>query len=390
MQVFKAFYKITLKNLPAAIIYFIIFFVIILAFGATSQKEIDSKFQAKELDICIIDEDQSTASRLLSDHLGSMHNLIELENDRELLCDYLYYRFVNYILFIPEGFEENLISGHADGLLTNMKVPGSTNGQFVDNQIDAYLSSVHTCMIGGYSMEEAFAKTNEILKNTPEVEMLSFDAQKNTSDNKKIFNTFQFLPYVLISLLICGVAPNLITFRKSGIQERIRCSALQNRRFTIQLAGGCLSFSFLIFGTLILLCALIFRDQTWTAFTMLGILNGIVFLLFAIGLTLLVSNFILPSNGLNMIANIVGLGMSFLGGVFVPQNMLSDQILAVSRFLPTYWYSRINNMLAGVSDEPFTFTAYWQYIGMELLFAATVFVLALLASGYRKQKSLST
>ena len=90
-----------------------------------------------------------------------------------------------------------------------------------------------------------------------------------------------------------------------------------------------------------------------------------------------------------MLFRSVGLGMSFLGGVFVPQNMLSDQILAVSRFLPTYWYTRINNMLAGFSNESFSFAAYWQYIGIELLFAATVFVLALLASKYRKQKSLN-
>lgn len=389
MQVFKAFYKITLKNLPAVSIYLIIFFIILFAMSATSQKEMDTKFQAKELDICIIDEDQSPASRQLSDYLGNIHNLVELENDKELLCDYLYYRFVNYILFIPEGFEENLIAGDTNDLLTNMKVPGSTNGQFVDNQIDTYLTSVHTCIVGGYSIEEALTKTNESLENVPDVEVFSFDVQ-DSADNSKFFSTLQFLPYVLISLLICGVAPNLITFRKKGIQERIRCSALQNRRFTMQLVGGCLSLSFLIFVVLILLCALVFRGQIWNTFTVLGLLNGIVFLLFAIGLTLLVSTFILPNNGLNMIANIVGLGMSFLGGVFVPQNLLSDKILAVSRFLPTYWYSRINNMLAGFSDESFEFTAYWKYIGMELLFAAAIFVLALLASGYRKQKSLNT
>lgn len=144
-----------------------------------------------------------------------------------------------------------------------------------------------------------------------------------------------------------------------------------------------------MYGLLVGICALVFRGQSWNSFTMLGVLNGVVFLLFTIGLTLLVSIFAPQSNGLNMIANIVGLGMSFLGGVFVPQNMLSDQILAVSRFLPTYWYTRINNMLAGFSNESFSFAAYWQYIGIELLFAATVFVLALLASKYRKQKSLN-
>ena len=87
----------------------------------------------------------------------------------------------------------------------------------------------------------------------------------------------------------------------------------------------------------------------------------------------------------SVIRNLLGLGMAFLGGVFVPQNMLSDEVLAVARFLPTYWYVRANNMLAGFSTEIFDMHLYWNAIGIQLLFALTAFALTLVASKLKHQ-----
>ena len=52
-------------------------------------------------------------------------------------------------------------------------------------------------------------------------------------------------------------------------------------------------------------------------------------------------------NGLN---NVLSLGLCFLGGVFVPIEMLGEGIEKVSRFTPTYWYSRINGLLGNYGE----------------------------------------
>lgn len=81
-----------------------------------------------------------------------------------------------------------------------------------------------------------------------------------------------------------------------------------------------------------------------------------------------------------MIANTIGLGMSFLCGVFVPQKFLGEAVINVAHFLPAYWFIRANNMLAGISDELFSSSKYFSYLGIELLFAVAIFSVVLLVA----------
>ena len=64
-----------------------------------------------------------------------------------------------------------------------------------------------------------------------------------------------------------------------------------------------------------------------------------------------------------MIANILGLGMSFLCGIFVPQAFLGNTVLAIGRFLPAYWYVRITNMFGSYANDVFSASTYWMCIG---------------------------
>ena len=122
----------------------------------------------------------------------------------------------------------------------------------------------------------------------------------------------------------------------------------------------------------------------------LAAFNSLVYLVTAISFTALFSSFPWKGNVMNtvnMVANLLGLGMAFLGGVFVPQNMLSAQVLMVGRFFPTYWYIRINNMLAGFSTEAYDSKVYWMAIGIELLFAVAAFTLVPVVTKMNRQKS---
>ena len=43
--------------------------------------------------------------------------------------------------------------------------------------------------------------------------------------------------------------------------------------------------------------------------------------------------------------NIITLGASFLAGAFVPQELLSETTLNISKILPSYYYVSNNNMI---------------------------------------------
>ena len=180
------------------------------------------------------------------------------------------------------------------------------------------------------------------------------------------------------------MAPILVTLNSRDMKARTACSALPGRTRTLAMASGCLLYSLGIWLLFLLLGLVFYRKAMLQPYVGYAILNSLAFLLFTTALSLLISTFSPDDNVLNMLANIVGLSMSFLCGVFVPQSMLSGSVLAVGRFLPAYWYIRANNMLAGFGKEVFDLGFYWKCIGIQLLFAAAMFALTAVAAKQRR------
>lgn len=385
MQLFKAFLKIAKANLPGISVYFAVYVALTFLLGTTSQQNIDANFQSSALDICIIDEDQSMASDAIENYLASIHNLVEVENDPSVLQDHLYYRSISYILTIPEGFEEKLLAGNTDDLYTYVAIPGSTTCYFVNQQITQFTQTLQIYLAGGYSLKDAI-RSCMALTETSHVNNLSFN-DGNVVEKKEIYYFYQYLPYIFIVLLISGMAPIIIKFQEKDILARNSCSAepLTSRNF--QIALGCICYSALAWIVFQLLAFIAYGKICLTGNALYAMLNSFVFLLVAASVTFFASNFSIDDNVAHMIGNTLGLGMSFLCGVFVPQAMLSDGVLNVARFLPMYWYIRANNMLAGFGTEAFNTNVYWSAIGIQLLFAAAFFTFALVASRIKRQNA---
>lgn len=374
MQHSKVFFKIAWKMLPALSIYFIIYSLLTIFLTVNGQENIDSNFQATELNICVIDEDDSLASKALNHYLGSIHHLVPLEHNPEVLQDHLYYRDIVYVLSIPAGFEEKLLNGERQNLLTNVKLPGSSSGVFIDQQISSYLDSIRLYLCGGYPLADAISLTAADLSCEDTVDTLIFN-KDNTVDRKDIFYFYQYIPYMLIVLLICSIAPILTTFRKADLAKRITASASSYRSHTLQLTFSSMLLALFLWLCFVLLGIIQYRENAFTANTVYAILNSFVFLLVATAIAFCVSNFTLNRNVADMIANVLGLGMSFLCGVFVPQSMLPESTLNAAKFLPAYWYIRVNNMLGGFSNETFDLRFYWTALGIQLLFAIALFTI---------------
>lgn len=387
MQLFKSFCMIGKRRITTISIYFIIYAVITIVLSVTAKDSMSANFRTKELSVCVQDEDNSEASKALISYLGSIHNLAEMENSPEVLQEHLYYRDIDYVLTIKEGFQDKILKGENDSLVTNVKVPGSSAGYFADQQVTQYIQLVQLYLNGGFSMDEALVKTVDSLKNTENVKYVTFD-DNNQNGKKEVFYFYQYLPYVFILLLFCGLAPIIIIFQEKDMRNRINCSCAKLLERNLQLALGGGVYSICIWLLFIILGTVVYRGAMFSVNALYAMLNSFAFLLISVAMTLLFSCFDLGANVMNIVnivSNILGLGMSFLGGVFVPQNMLSDKVLAFARFLPTYWYIRANNMLAGFSTELFDMHVYWNAIGIQLLFALAIFALTLVATKLRRQ-----
>lgn len=385
MQVFNSFFKIAKKRMHSFMIYFGIFAGIILISSFTYSDNVNSKFESSQLNVYIDDRDQSQASEALIAYLSGIHKVDQTGKTDTELADLIYYRMLDYVLVIPEGFEEQILEGSFDNLFTSKTIPGSNRGTFVNNQIGQYMATLQIHLAAGESLEDAIAATDDSIEGLPEVEVLGAAASAK-QENSVVFAFFQYQPYVFILILFVGMAPILVTHGEKNIKARTISASITSRDRTLQLTLASSIFAILVFIAFQVFGVIVFRQDFFTHNVLLALLNSFVFIIFAGLLTFVVSLFAPNDNAVNMIANSVGLGMSFLCGIFVPQSMLGEGVLKVARFLPAYWYIQNNNMLSGQSTMTFSYDYYFQCLGIQLLFAVATFVVLLSLTNSRHAK----
>lgn len=386
MQIYNAFLKVARTRVTSILIYYVVFLIFVILSSQNTADDNRSRFEASSVPICIIDEDKSAASHALTEYLLSMHESVVLDSyEPETLLDNLYYGRIGYVLSIPEGFERALLAGQTKDLVTTSKMPDSTNGIFIDRQIDLYLRALSASVSSGASVPEAVSIVNTAVTQSPDVHTVSFEGQ-SAGEDSFMYYYFQYLSYVLLVMLLEGLSPVLIRFRQKDLRSRIACSSMKPFVQKVQLGLGCMTYSLAIWLSFILPSFLIFgAQQILSKNGLLCLINSAVFTLVATALTLFIGTFSIPGHALNMISNIIGLGMGFLCGVFVPQQFLGDTVLSASRFLPAYWYVRITNMLGGLSEEAFSIDTYRLCIGIELLFFFALFAMYLASSRFHRR-----
>ena len=90
----------------------------------------------------------------------------------------------------------------------------------------------------------------------------------------------------------------------------------------------------------------------------------------ALSITFLISKLTNQIQVISLMANAFGLGMAFLGGVFVPLEFLSDTVIKIAHFLPTYWNVRTIELIERY--QPKKIGTIFIYMGIQLLFAVAI------------------
>lgn len=377
MQVFKAFAKIAGKKKMSALLYIVIFIVISILMANQSAK--DNNFKETKLNICIIDMDNTSASQKLVDYINSNHKIQNIATDKDSILDSLYYQSVDYVLTINKGYSDKISAGEVDNLFSNYKVSGTYSTELFESQLDQYITNLSCYIAGGFSIDDAISKTAQI--NDYEIKVTTENFSDSGSFNSEhIYYYFQYLPYIFIAILISCLCPALLTINQKEIRSRTNCSPVSTTKQTFQITLGAVIYAVIIWLVFMIAALIICGKMLLCREGLLAILNSLVFMLVVLSITLLISTLAPNPKTTDMIANTLGLGMSFLCGVFVPQEFLGKAVINAAHFLPAYWFIRANNMLAGVSDELFTNSKYFSYLGIEFLFAAAIFSIVLLVA----------
>ena len=381
MQVFKVFFKVLKAKFPAAITYLIVFFsiaIVMANMGGTTEIFEDSK-----VTMSIIDNDDSDASKALVRYLSKNNKIVEIENNQRAITDSIYQETVAYVFVIEDGYEEKISKGERDGLFLNYKNPKSSSGVFIDSKIDLYTKTLSGYIAGGNSLEDSLAKTDETLSDEVKVNMETFKKEENAEFSDAFRNYFQYIPYGILSVLVTALSPVLLILNKKEIRDRTNCSSIRFSSQTAQIILGSFLFAFVLWAVFAFAGVMMNADGFGQRHA-LAVLNSFVFALISLAIALIVSNVAKKEESVGMITNIIGLGMSFLCGVFVPQSLLGEGVLNVARLLPAYWYVRANDMLAGANDDVYSAERFMEFLGIQIAFAVVLFAVAIIISRRKK------
>lgn len=385
MQILKAFFKVASK-LKGSIIINISIFITVGMLVCSTVKDTDAVFEQSQLKVVVFDEDCTAESKALYDFVADNHKIVEMENNPEKLWDNLYYHNINYVLTIEKGYAEKLKNGKTDDLFTYSVDPQSYSCEYLNMHLRQYISTLDTLMRSGEDFDSAQAETITILKNDTSVTARDF-SEKTSSDgvNIKFAIFMRYLAYILPATMLTVLARIIIELRGENIKNRTFCSPITPMKYTGQIIAGSIIFSVAIWSLFVVMSFVLSGGTAFSENVILAIVNSLVFLLISTGIAVLVSMcFSKNGFGIDMIANIVSLGMAFLCGVFVDQSLLGEKVLSVGRFLPAYWYVKAIDNIGQVSGAVFDAGAVWKFIGVEALFAAAFFALSMVIARFKK------
>ena len=104
MTVFKGYMKIVKANVGLILMYLAIFFGITMMIQAVTKDTGSGSYSAESVRVGIVDEDGGALAKGLKEYLGQFHNLTMIDNNKEKLQESLFYRELEYIVKIPDGF----------------------------------------------------------------------------------------------------------------------------------------------------------------------------------------------------------------------------------------------------------------------------------------------
>ena len=378
MTVFKGHMKIIGQNKMLILLYVAIFFGCTILFQSTAGKT-ETSYQAEKLNIGIVDEDGGSLAESLTEYLGNLHHLIPIENDVSEIQEKLYYREVDYVVRIPKNFYKKCIEG--DEKLSVTKIPDTHSGSYVDQQINSFLNNARTYQASGFTEAESASA----LEKTQSVKVTFSNDEKSIEDAPYVYY-FRYMPYLFLALFGFVMGNILIVFQNPNLKKRMAASPVSGRRQSLE-GILCMSLEGLTLWIFVIVIGILFygRDFYTSENFVYYLLNSVSMLFVDIALAYLMGTIAPNRDALTGIANIISLGMCFLGGVFVPLEFMGSHVKAVSHFLPIYWYEKANDLLANFAHMTVSIREqFFKAVIIQLVFVGAFICLTLVIEKYKR------
>jgi len=365
------------------IVYMVIYLALTFVLSSNGQKNDTSDFSKVCMEIGVENQDNGKLGEALVAYLEKENEIKDIPKEREDLLDAMYYRDIQYVLIIPEDFTEKFLAGEREEVLEGTAVPGNNTAYLAKMEIDEFLQKLGMYIDGGYEPEQAAQKTLDNMEKESKVEFLSVE-DSGTKPAAAYF--FDYIPYIFLCIMMVSLSCVLIIFNEKNLDARNRCSSMSFFQRNLQMVLGSLGIMLLEYGVFMLVAWIMYPNYMGSFRGILSMGNALAFMLVCLSIAFLAGRQAKDDAQLNMAANVIGLAFSFLGGVFVPIDLMNKGMQKVAKFVPSYWYVSSNNSIWKIKSLSEAGDIYRNWLIM-LAFAIAVFAIALMMNRLKARKS---
>lgn len=342
MIVFKTILKI-LNKLKGMLILYTVMLILITALTQTSDNNI-TKFEESKPDILIINKDEhSDLTNNFVKYLAKHANLADIDiNAEEKINDALFYRDVNYVIYIPKNFTNDILQDKEP--IINYKSTNDESASYSQMLVNKYIK---TALIykDYYQANDLIKKINETLSTNTNVKIKTHLDTSKVSAATRYFN---FLNYAFLAGCVYCISMILASLKEENVNKRTIISSYSLRKYNriVLLSNACVIFLMWLFY--MILSFILFKKLMVSFNGILYMMNSLVFAFCGLTIGFLIGNITQNKNAIGGIVNVVALGSSFLCGCFVPISYLPNYVLKIAKILPSYYFVTNNELTKSI------------------------------------------
>lgn len=339
MIVFKTFWNVVKKYKGTVILYTVL--LLVFGFLNMSTKDTQTDFVNSRPDIFIINKDKDgLLTKNLISYLGENSNRKEIKEEEDSINDALFYRDINFVIYIPEDYSKEVMEG--SNPVIEIKSTGDYQASLASRMLERYLQIQTIYKKKETDEENLIEAINHNLKTSAKVEIASSLDTTKTTNSSRYFN---FASYSIMAVVIFVVCLVMSSFKEKNTKKRIIISSMNYKEHNRKLLLASFVYSSIAWLLFILLGAILLKDILFTTRGLIYMLNAYLFTFCSLTIALLISTLITDKNAVSGIVNVIALGSSFLCGAFVPAEWLPKGVLQIAHALPAYWYINSNDLL---------------------------------------------
>lgn len=367
MIVYKYFLKLAYRLKSYAIIFLVIFMGMGLSQVLGNQEV--TGFQDTKYKVVIKDESEGNSDIInaMTASLKKDHKVTLTTNSDNSMKEAVYANDADGAIWIPSDVDARINKGEE---ALNMEIGNSLEGNLLREYVNSYIRyAVVLKNQGKFSAENM----DKILKEQATVSVISKDATVKDADYYAKFGEiyFSYTPFVYISVFIFLLGLIFALLEKDEVAKRIIIGMKSVNRVTFEKFLGGLTVVGIIVGINLVFVAILAPSFYVSAGAPKSLMLTISMALTAYALAFLCSVIIGDNRyGYSAASTVVGMGLSFISGIFVPLSLLNPVAISIAKFFPVYY-------VISAAENPSTdFSSYAFNLGMVLLFGILYVALA--------------